>query len=75
MSTYTNSQWGLAQFTLPKEGHCVCAFSDNKSAVGMLLNVALSSLVVDGVWAVVWELKWHQYLSSLLPSFDDIRNI
>ena len=33
---YGESLWGLAQFTLPTESSCLCAFgADNKSIVGM----------------------------------------
>ena len=34
VSSYTESQWGLAQFSLAKEGQCVCAFSGSRSVVG-----------------------------------------
>ena len=35
MGPYVDSQWGLAQFSLPNESPCVCAFiGDKKSVVG-----------------------------------------
>ena len=35
MGTYVDSQWGLAQFSLPSEVPCLCAFlPDKKSIVG-----------------------------------------
>ena len=35
---YGESLWGLAQFTLPTESSCLCAFGpDNKSIVGMYI--------------------------------------
>ena len=35
MGPYVDSQWGLAQFSLPNESLCVCAFiGDKKSVVG-----------------------------------------
>jgi WD40 repeat protein len=35
VSSYTESQWGLAQFSLAKEGQCVCAFSGSRSVVAL----------------------------------------
>ena len=61
VSSYTESQWGLAQFSLPKEGQCVCAFSGSKSVVGQLKNsnstMSCSSLSVG------------KYCVSLQPAF------
>ena len=35
MGTYVDSQWGLAQFSLPSEVPCLCAFlPDRKSVIG-----------------------------------------
>ena len=35
VGTYMDSQWGLAQFSVPNETPCLCAFvGDKKSVVG-----------------------------------------
>ena len=35
MGSYVDSQWGVAQFSLPNESPCVCAFvGDRKSVIG-----------------------------------------
>ena len=40
MGAYVDSQWGLAQFSLPSEVPCLCAFlPDKKSVVGMSDNM------------------------------------
>ncbi len=37
MGSYVDSQWGVAQFSLPNESPCICAFvGDRKSVVGKL---------------------------------------
>ena len=37
MGSYVESQWGVAQFSLPNESPCICAFvGDRKSVVGEL---------------------------------------
>ena len=40
MGAYVDSQWGLAQFSLPSEVPCLCAFlPDKKSVVGISDNM------------------------------------
>jgi len=33
MGPYVDSQWGLAQFSLPNESPCVCAFTGDRNSV------------------------------------------
>ena len=34
LGQYVESQWGLANFTVPAECACVCAFGPGKSVIG-----------------------------------------
>ena len=35
LGQYVESQWGLANFTVPAEQPCICAFGSGSSVVGM----------------------------------------
>lgn len=38
LGNYGDSQWALANFTVPPECACICAFGPNSSVVGKKLN-------------------------------------
>lgn len=39
LGNYGDSQWALANFTVPPECACICAFGPNSSVIGKKLNI------------------------------------
>lgn len=53
---YGESLWGLAQFTLPTESSCLCAFgADNKSIVGMCILCTCVCQVYNSYMCMSWR--------------------
>ena len=40
LGQYVESQWGLANFTVPAEQPCICAFGSGSSVVGKYIRLA-----------------------------------
>ena len=40
LGQYVESQWGLANFTVPAEQPCICAFGSGSSVVGEYIRLA-----------------------------------
>lgn len=42
LGNYVESQWALANFTVPPECACICAFGSKNSVIGELVNLLVS---------------------------------
>lgn len=38
LGNYVESQWALANFTVPPECACICAFGSGNSVIGKIFN-------------------------------------
>ena len=70
LGQYVESQWGLANFTVPAECACVCAFGANQSVIGKYKFFPDSSYFFRATSSIcsVQDLRtgghWFDYLNS-----------
>lgn len=65
LGNYGDSQWALANFTVPPECACVCAFAPNSSVIGIKKKIDIISYDCNDYFlAICLDGTFHKYVFS-----------